>query len=741
MFYSLPNTRSSTVTAVPEPWALKTETPPDYDTMSKEEITAWCARYETRHAIISAYEGVAPEVRVSKNKDNPPYRMHGLIVDYDAPLPDDPVTHITDKRQSEFLPTHLVVTSSHNARLVWQFEQPLLFTNDAHWREFLKLLTRNLKLNRWLGGLDTGALGNYATYYELGREWLPVAPDARIPLAISTLWFYQAAERQEFETEKSINYQIPMEDLAAEVNERWPGRWRGPFMEGARGVRFWDANADNETAAVVTKDGMLCYTGPQAFVPWRQILGTHFVEQYEAEAISDIMQFTVYDGQNFYRKIDEGGVWEMFSKPDFTQELRVMGKDATKRKGQTASEIDVIENRVKRYNRVKAAMPFLFFPPGIIRYGRDRFLNLSTVRPCTPVPKERFSHIKFSDGPELFPLIHSVLTNMFSSTDEEEHEEGRKQLTHLLAWLKYAYENAYEFTPRPGHTLVIAGAPGKGKTFLSWRIIAGLLGGRADAASHLVDGDTWTERLLEEPVMTIDDSSALADEKSRRAFTNKVKRYTANAEMLFNQKYVKTGSVPWYGRIVITCNLDAESLMILPDMDTSTADKICLFKTSDAKIPFTSWQENNKKAAQQLPYFARFLLDWEYPEHVIASERRFGVTPYHHPALFDTARGYGIGLLMELVSGFLNDFFTHYPEKEYWEGSATQLCADLGIRFPQMTKEINYRGMSIQLGKATAAGYHLERIQTEDNTVSKWRLYRDMFSRMEETKSDNATQR
>jgi len=44
------------------------------------------------------------------------------------------------------------------------------------------------------------------------------------------------------------------------------------------------------------------------------------------------------------------------------------------------------------------------------------------------------------------------------------------------------------------------------------------------------------------------------------------------------EKFKSSGEVPWFGRIIVTCNLDAESLRILPDMDLNTNDKISLFK-------------------------------------------------------------------------------------------------------------------------------------------------------------------
>jgi hypothetical protein len=315
---------------------------------------------------------------------------------------------------------------------------------------------------------------------------------------------------------------------------------------------------------------------------------------------------------------------------------------------------------------------------------------------------------------------------MFTEQDDDESE----QLTAFLAWLKYAYVNALEKTPRPGHTIVIAGPAGKGKTFLSWQVISRLLGGRADAASHLVDGDVWTERLTEKPVMTIDDSSALTDTKHLNAFTNKVKRYTANAEILFNQKYEKTGNVPWFGRIVITCNLDAESLRILPDMDQSTKDKVCLFKTSDAQVDFADWQANDRIAGAELPHFARFLVEWPYPADWVSPEKRFGIKTYHHPDLFEESRRQGIGFVLEMVSGFLEAYCQTHPEKEYWEGSNLQLCADLAAMYPGMSKEIKYDVLSRQLGKVTAAGYNLFKIQDPETKKVTWKIHRDIFHKL-----------
>ncbi len=727
MFFSIPNLRASTVTEVPAPWDLKTATPPPYQD-GKVAVTEFCSKATTEHAMLSMYEGMSPDVRVTLG-DNPPFKMHGLLVDYDNPLPDNPVEYVKTRKPCEFMPTHLVTTSSGNGRLVWEFEKPILFTNKNHMKEFMKLLSRHMKLNKWLGGLDTGALTNWVKYYELGKKWETIDAMAYVPIAHLELWFFQAALDQRFDDKKTVTYTIPAEDLAKEVEERYPGRWQGPFVYGARGIRFWDPTADNTTAAVVMPDGMLCYTGNQAFVPWKQLLGASFVEQYEADAISDIVLNSAYDGDKFWL-CGDNGQWSQWSKEDFGQELRVRGKDSRKKPGQTASEIDVIENHIKRTRKISAALPFLFFPSGVITYEGKQFLNTSKVAPIQPAPPVTQEHMTFIDGRKHFPLIYKLLRNMFAVDDSGESQ----QLTFLLAWLKYAYVNALERTPKPGQAIVIAGPPGKGKTFLSWKIISALLGGRSDAAAHLVENDRWTERLLEHPVMTIDDSSALKDARSLREFTNKVKRYTANPEIMYEQKYMKTGAVPWFGRIVITCNLDSESLRILPDMDSSTQDKISLFKASDPIIKFEDFQTNDRIVSKELPFFARFLVDWPYPEQCVAEEKRFGVAAFHHKDLFEESRQHGLGLLIEMLGGFLAAYFAnsaHKGEVE-WSGTALQLLTDMSIQFESLSRELNYRSLSIQLGKMAKANFNIHKEWRPDAHQYIWKINKNLSGKKAE---------
>ena len=153
-----------------------------------------------------------------------------------------------------------------------------MISTKEQFGKFIVYIGRKLKLSKWFGGLDTTCLGNPQQYYEIGTDWKVFQQDAPIPSSMLEFWLYDAAKDIPIVDDTANLYDIPIETVAAEVEKRFGSRWRGPFEIGRRGVRFWDPSADNETAAIVRKDGMQCFTGGKSFVSWREILGNQFVE-------------------------------------------------------------------------------------------------------------------------------------------------------------------------------------------------------------------------------------------------------------------------------------------------------------------------------------------------------------------------------------------------------------------------------------------------------------------------------
>jgi len=632
MYYKLPNKASSVASELPEPWNYKPGPDVPYG-KSKKDFETWGSQYDTDHAYISMYEGLAALVRVSESGENPVHKIHGLIVDYDSEQPDNIIEHIKNHKASEFKPNWFVETISGNCRLVWEFESPFMVADAKQLKQFLKIAKDKLLLHKWLSGFDAPAYGNPATYYEVGKKWTKVA-DARIPQSHLDLWFVQSLDGIRMETQSGLKYKIPIEDIAKEVHARFPNRWQGEFALKTRGVRFWDPDADNPSAAVVFPDGMYCFTGGTAFVTWREIFGPKFVEQYEADYISGVLDTTVYDGKRFWINADEDdpSMWEWYDKGDYTQHLKVRGFDSTKRKGQTSSEIDNIENAVKTKNRVKAALPFLYMKPGLMTWEGQKYINTSRVKLMQPATAP-VKLTRFSQGREYFPFLYDFFKNLFM----------------------------------------------------------GAAGGR------------FTQRIVEKPLALMDDTGHAGNLRLKLAATNRIKKLVSNHTMICEEKNLAAGDVPWTGRIYVLCNTDEISLRILPDLDSTTKDKVCLYRATNSKMEFPERDSMPEILARELPLFCRFLLDMDYPE-MFPNETRFGPRYYHHPSLVESAQEESSKLLVDLIADMLD--MLGEPQ---WVGSARELYTQLEISFPESVKDFKAIGMGTRLGLLHKTGkYNIE---------------------------------
>lgn len=712
MFYAIPNSVAMSAFALPEPWNFVSQ-PLPATVVDKTTHRQWCGELTTQHAFISAFEGLDPRSRVSYDAGNPPFKMHGLVIDYDAEVTQSHIDSRKLKIPSEFKPTHVSRTYSGNARVVWQFEKPVLLASKAQYKKFAIELNRHLKLSSWFAGFETASFSDAAHYYEIGTNWQPMFPDYRIPSNLLELWLYESGKDIPI-VEDAPQYAIPFEALAAEAEARFPGRWKGPFEEGRRGIRFWDSTASDDTAAILRKDGALCFTGGKGFVSWREIFGGSFVEKFEADRIASIRQVTCYDGRSFW--VLRSDRWVEVSKEDFGQTLRVQGFSSL-RKG-PSSETDRIENDIKLNRFVRSAMPFVHFPTGIIVHKGEQYLNYSTVKALQPAPPMTEGKMQLSDGRKYFPFLMDFFSNFFEPPTPK---DDRLQLEYFYAWLKHFYTNALAETPRQGQIVVIAGPPGRGKTFLTRGIVANMVGGCEDAANFLVDGQVWTDTVCESPIMAIDDSLAAADPKAQLRFTALIKKIVANTAITYNGKFKKQGLLPWYGRVMITSNLDPESLKILPNMEISVLDKISLFKAANSKTKLPGEMEQRKLVAAELPYFCRWLLDWTVPDHLVSEDPRFGVNPYHHIDLHQASVQQGHShTVFELLMDFIESEKEQHPEKDAWEGRCTSLYREMAILGESMMKRVTVHQLGTSLGMLVSRGLPITTRVAKGNTL--WRI-------------------
>jgi len=650
----------------------------------------WCRDPDTRHCFVSCLEGVAPDIRIGQ--DNPVFSASGLIVDFDSLLDLSDLKKLA-KRHGEYAPAWVSRTFSDNARFGWDFERPILIAGAHHWSAFAGIAIKALALNKHHAGFEREALTDPAKYYDVGREHVALT-DEKIPFATLVQWSIEATRKIQMAPQE---YKVPLEAIQAEVERRWPGRWRGPFTDGARGVRFWDPSANNDTAAVVREEGMLCYTGGQAFVTWREIFGVAFCRQFEAQQLAPIIDSTWYDGQRFWGKDTVSGFWQAIEKGDFTQRLRVSGYDQSKARGKTASKVDEIEGKIKTEKRVDAAAPFIHRPEGVILYNNMRFLNTARAKCMEPMPEAMgipnpgFDDLKQNCGRLIYPFLRHFLGG------------ENDQLWHLLAWVKHKYVNGYRRTPKRSQMTFLCGQQSTGKTFFIQAILTPILGGCGKGGSFLTGQNKWSAELAQCPLIAMDDDEGSSgDHRDMVRYTQRIKSIVANGELMFAQKFGSECAIEWLGALIAACNRDSHSLArSLPDLDLSVRNKIHLFLTNEVPFPgFSTLEENREILIKELPWFCRWLLDWNPPECTAErNEKRFGMNAYHHPDLLRDVSSQGYdeiswGVITAMMEMRAENFKTLASKADPWlyRASLVQMHADL-----VSTNAIYMRDLKVQV--------------------------------------------
>ena len=684
-FNYLPNLTAQSVLPC-EPWLIEAHKP---EFATKAEYRAWCIHPTTDHAFISAVVGAQPSLRVGES--NPPSSMVGLILDYDADPGANPAEMILANAPSDLRPAWVARTYSGNCRVIYKFEAAIpLFTPEVA-KEFLKRASRELKLRKLLPGFEQEAMLDLSKHYEIGEDWQPVGTgESFLPTSLLLAWISDASRKHKWENEGAA---IPMEMLRAEGEKRFPGRWPNgwaAFDVSARGPRFWDAESTDNTSVIVRETGCQFFSDGGGWMTWEAIFGTDFVRLWSSNRKGNAIKDIWYDGKHYWRKL-KNGEWSYSNRGDLELHLRVhCGLSGKAPKPGQASEVEEALYDVQTINHVKKAMPFVFRPDGQLIYNGKRYLNISTVRPISPVDTEG----EWGVG---FPWLAEYFEALFDPID---------QLDYFLAWLKHFYLGALTRAPQRGLALFIAGPVGAGKTVLNKAILGQLFGGRQDAGRYLIGKDQFNDALFSAAVWNVDDEVSNDDYRQRAVFTQMVKKVIANDSFTYRAMYTGGEDLEWIGRPIITMNDDPESLQMLPETERNILDKVNILKV---KKPGMSTWPTDKEIAAELPYLAAFLRDWSYPAHTLppTGDVRFGVVSYKHADLLRSASSTGTASSFEeLLQLWRAAWFAPSGAGEHdqtWEGNPTALCQAIGRN--ETLKQIldrnfsNTNGMSTQLNK------------------------------------------
>ena len=652
MVFTIENLRGQTVTPK-EPWSIWEEFKvPDFEDPLK--LKKWANRPETKYLCFSTFAGGDETQRVKAG--NIAKRMIGVVADYDCELDSDEFKKCMDRAMDlEHPPQWVTRSCSGGLHVIWFFEEPILCHSNDGTVRFLKRLGKEIRADSIAPSMDWGAFQDPSKYYLLGHDWTQVSKHV-IGIKDLHLWQYESAVTSEFQKEAA---EIPLEVVKEEIDRQYPGQWKGAFEERSRGRRFWDSSATNETAAVVFKTGMRCFTGPQSFVTWREILGTKFVSKFESDRIGGAIEKYYFDGQNYLVRKSDGGY--TIAGPREAQ-LALRGDHSLKKtaeKGENLSELEKALNLIHKEKRVKAGLPFAMRRERIIHYEGHDYFNTSVVRCLEP-------HDEPCEWGENFPKIAHWFEIIF----------GEEQLKYQLAWLSYAYVNAYKGKPKKGQAQFLVGGVDTGKTLYNQHLLPLIFGGQQPASAYLTGkSDNFNDYMFEKYLWTIDDTTPTASRAFRNTFTGKIKEHVANSEFLMNGKNKQPGRAQWFGRMSITLNDDSANLKILPDLDMSIRDKLMIYKMTKYE-DFT--HEFMDEVLAEAKYFCSYLLQHEIPKELF--DLRFGVKAYIDKSIEEVVSA---DSQWSAVADLLRIFRDYYydadnNDEKDWSGTPSDLLLQLG---------------------------------------------------------------
>ncbi len=620
---------------------------------NKPDFTKWCHAATTEHVFYTLAEPEQPALRSSSQ--NKIKFLHGIVADYDGAAASIQAAIPTLAFAAGLAPAWVTTTFSGKARLLWLFEERVPVFSPELFTLFIRALAKELNLRSHLPGLDEGALTNPYTPYEVGTNWRQPFGDTRVSNHVVLTHLHDASTKVKW---ASDGPEIPLDVVEAEVNRRWPGRWFGPFVDGAKGVRFWDAKADNPTGVTIRTLGVQAFTGESKFLHWGEILGGEFVKQFRQKRIGGAIGGTYFDGKSYWR-CDDGEPWRDINTESMKRVLGVVHRLSNECRGGQPSELTEALTTIETRHRVDGAFPCLFMKDTVVKDGGHDYLNIARAKTLQRTGITR----SWGDG---FPWLAGYLEGLFASDQRDV----------FLSWLAHFYKNAAAGKPRKGQALFVAGPPSSGKTFLSQRVVGGLVGGFQEATGYVLGMTNFNESLFFSAVWAVDDAVAASDPRRHAAYSEMVKKIVANPSQEFHAKFRKAVTHRFNGRLVVTLNDDPTSIEMLPRPEGAMLDKIVILR---ARVSQTSFVGADDKAAAELPCLADYLADFQTPKTLMtrASEvARFGHDSWHDPELLATAKDSSDSSGIHELLNMWREYHFRSDAKPDWSGSALQLYSE-----------------------------------------------------------------
>lgn len=641
-----------------EPWTFQLIAPISAQIRGcKEDRQRWYRDPDTRHNFYTAIEGVNPMQRISKN--NPPRALNGFVADYDVKVPAERIAEVI--ASMDLKPTYFETSLGGNFRFVWLLEKPLPVDDKLFCVFILKEAHDWLRLGL-LPLLDRQAFEDPARLYCNGGVW--EATDAGpIPAARAQAFFVECGKKFRFKA--GDDELVPLDIVEKALHERYPNfSWPGPFELETQGPSFWVPGSTSPQSAIVKNGGMFSFAGhaSKPFYSWSDLLGKEFTKDFQEEAVAKATEDIWWDGKKFWAK--EKGIYRSMEKAEMASYFKVTCRLSSKSGQNGISPMEAAFEHIFRHQYVAGAAPFVFRPPGLLIFDKERKLNTYSGQPIQPADQPQ----KWGEHGN-FPFISKWLDSLFDPVLQRDY---------FLAWFKHYYTSALNFCPYPGQNIFLLGGPATGKTLCNRSLIGVAVGGFVDASDFLVQGATFNSHLLKKGHWVLDDDSPIGSAQATARVHMMFKKIAANQEFICNTKFETSTMVAWAGRIGCTANLDFVSMRIVGPLDEGVLGKISLFRcVKKSLIVFPPRAELANTISIELPFFLRALLDWEPPDE-IERDNRYGYAAFHEKSLLDqTSQGSFTASFKEILIEFLTTWFRDNPSAKYWEGTVSMIVQAL----------------------------------------------------------------
>lgn len=694
IFY-LDNLTKTAVQSDLNPWDFKTDAVISQQIRhDKTSRQAWYSDINTRHNYYSFFEGVNPAARVN-TKSNPPALIHGFGADYDTVIADETIA--SRIAMMKVKPAYVETSLGGHRRLVWLLEKPIV-CGDYDFAVFIQTEAMKWLQLSCLPLLDEPCFLAPERLLCNGLIWEKVGNAAPIKATVSQAFFVECARKFNFKPKDACT--IPLTLIEKELRAKYPrmADWPEAFDYEAPGPSFWIEGSLSPKSAIVKKEGMFTFAGhaTKPFYSWSELLGASFVKEFGDNQMGTATQGIYYDGKSFWVKSPSLNCMVPVDKPVLMNDLKCQAFISTKPDKDGVSQMEKVMSHICTWNRIKCAAPVMFRPAGVVNVGGDKVLNTLTQSRVLPPADEPAI---WGPGGNM-PFISLVFDNLF---------EPHSQLRHFLSWFSHFYRNSHAGTPKSGQAVFMAGGPGMGKTLVNTKIIGGLFSGCGNGAKYVTGQDQFGGEVFGYGIISIDDETVSSSDTQRTKMEAIVKQLVANPIQRVRVMYQMPMLTEWLGRLLVSCNFDMVSLRVLPSLSEGMREKVNFYRVAEKgdrpALVYPTQDEITAILTRELPYLARFLLDFEIPAEFLA-DARFGIRAYHDVTLQEAARqSTKTATFYEMLVTTLDNYFTENP-------TVTEYCnTTTGIHRFIITNPYNQE--LLRALRVEQVGRYLEQVQRE----------------------------